>query len=90
VATRSGTVAADIYCYPEGPDLRLIARRDEVERLFEGVGGEVRWDAVDSSKKNRTLTIRKAADFEQDDWQGIYEWTVACLWRLRSAVELVG
>lgn len=45
---------------------------------------EVEWDAHDEDKKSRHVVARSAANYDEDDWNAIYQWIIDWFFRIRE------
>ena len=77
-------VGVQLYCYNSDTYQRILGHRAEADEVLKTIGGEVLWDAIDSDKKTRTLTLKQSADFAKEDATDLYEWIVKGLFALRN------
>lgn len=77
-------VGARVYWHVTTPYAGLLAQRADIDARLAPLGGEILWDAADSSKKSRSLTVRKTADWS--DLTALYEWMADAMFALRNIV----
>lgn len=64
---------------------RVLPLREEFDaRWLAEVGAVPDWDAYDEDKKSRHIVIRNSADYDSDDWNGIYQWIMDWFFRIRE------
>lgn len=90
VLTGDNAIRVKIYSTNPEKYRELLEHKTQIDKSFEDLIGTVKWDAGDSSKKTRSLEVRKPANFSPENWDEMYEWMVSWLWKLKAAVGLVG
>lgn len=86
-AQRDGWAGVDLWFTDVELYERLLARRDEVEALLAGLGGEVDWR--ESGEKTRQLLMRLDTDLASEHWDELYAWLVAGLLRMHAVAGLL-
>lgn len=89
VLSRESCVGVTINCYEGNPYPQLLAAQPKIESIIAGLEGAIHWDALNENKKSRSMTVKKPADFDNDDWNDLYAWMVSWLWQLKAAVVQV-
>ena len=77
-------VGVKIYCRNKMVYGKIHSHRNEIDARLAKLDAEVIWDDLDADKKTRSLTVRRAADWENADLSALYEWMVEALFELRS------
>ncbi len=81
---RDGFIGADIWFSTVDKYLELIKHRDDVDNALQSPDAEIHWDSADEQKKSRSLLVKKKADFDNDDWDGMYAWIAEYLCKLKA------
>lgn len=81
-ARRDGWVGVDLWFTDVALYERLLARRNEAEALFAGLGGKVAWR--DSGENTRQLLVRLDTDLASEHWDELYAWLATGLLKMRS------
>lgn len=64
---------------------RVLPLKEEFDAKWrEETGIEVEWDAHDEDKKSRHVVARTSANYDEDDWNAIYQWIVDWFFRIRE------
>lgn len=50
----------------------------------EATGLEAEWDSLDEDKKSRHIVARSTANYDEDDWNAIYQWIIDWFFRIRE------
>ena len=82
---RDGWVGVDLWITDFSLYDRLLARRDEVEKLLEDLGGQVAWR--EPGEKSRELQVRLDADVSSEHLDELYAWLVTGLLRMSSVAS---
>ena len=88
-------VDVNVYVYDLNTYAKLYERLDSFKSLAEDLGGKLQADDVENAlsrsgnmerRKNRSLSIARAADFNAEGWDEFYAWQAKGLLRLRAIV----
>lgn len=82
--SRDGFVGVEIYCSDKDAYQGLWNNRDSAEKMVSDLDGEIVWDDIDMDKKSRTVTAKKAANFDADDWDAMYSWIAQWMCRMKA------
>lgn len=74
----------EIYCSDKDAYQGLWNNRDSAEKMVSDLDGEIVWDDIDMDKKSRTVTAKKAANFDADDWDAMYSWIAQWMCRMKA------
>ena len=86
-AQRDGWVGVNLWFTDASLYERLVAHREEVEKLLTDLGGIVSWR--EPSERTRELQVRLDADVSSEHWDELYDWLVAGLLRMRAAARML-
>ena len=64
---------------------KVLPLKEEFDSKWrEETGIDVEWDARDEDKKSRHIVARSAANYDDDDWNAIYQWIIDWMFRIRE------
>ncbi len=62
----------------------LLLKPEFDNKWLEETGVRVEWDDYEEDKKSRHIVARSTANFDDDDWNAIYQWMVDWMFRIRE------
>lgn len=85
--TQDNYYGVELYCDNIEAYQKVAPLKGFFNQLWtDEVGMHPEWDELDEKKKSRHLVIKHAANYDDDDWDGIYQWLVEWLFRLHKLI----
>lgn len=70
---------------------KILQFKDEFSAKWQAdTGLAAEWDSRDEDKKTRHVIVKAQTDYDNDDWNDIYQWLVDWLFRFRELALAAG